>query len=136
MMTDILKQFNANELVSKNMPAWVELIQEYSSSSYDDEMLIDHITSQVWREAREHSEIPVFANIIQSVVLERLKNAIIGNAFKKQAPSRRLAVRDLLVENISWSLDKAETLLYIGDKVVNTKEDIISAVETLIAKSE
>ena len=136
MMTDILKPFNADELVSKNMPAWIELMQDYLSAAYDEEMLIDHIISEAWYKAREHEEIPVFANIIQSVVLERLKNAIIGHAFKKQTPSRRLAVRDLLFENIGWSLDKAQTLFYIGDEVVNSKEEIISAVETLIAKSE
>lgn len=136
MISDILKQFDASNLVSEHLPAWAELLKDYSSPSYDEEMLEDYIKAQVWREAREHSRMPVFANIIQSVVLERLKNAIIGNAFITQAPSKRLAVRDLLFEKIGWSIDKADTHFYIDDKTVGSKDEIISAIETLITKNQ
>lgn len=73
MLDQILNFIDYKNSTSNHLDGWLKALNHYDSSE------VDSIDEEVWETAREYDSAPNFGNIVQEVVLRKLKAAIIDS---------------------------------------------------------
>ena len=130
--------FDIEDNLSYSFDAWHKALAYYCD---DDVSNIDHdIKEMTWLRAREYDDMPDMGNIIQQVVLEKLKAAIIDKALE-EAQSNALEegnlaeIKSSFNDSISFFINCKDSHFIINQQHVNTFEAIEKAVDGLMEQT-
>ena len=112
--------FNVDAAVSEDFAGWLDaLINISGDAQYD-------IEEVVWARVRESEELPMIADTLQEVVLDRLKCAIINSVIETNPLNEE--VESYLDNEIQFEIANIGSSLFIGETMVTDHDSIKSAL--------
>ena len=128
-MGDYIDFFNIKVNMSSKIDDWHDTLEHYNDEA------LDSIVEDTWAIIKQQDEMPIMANVIQSVMLDKLQQAIIDSIMKDNGiATDDVQMRDKLEEFITYEACSYTSNLSIDGVEVAELEEVQAAVKKLVKK--
>lgn len=128
-MGDYIDFFDIKVNMSSKIDDWHETLEHYNDEA------LDCMVEDVWESIKQHDEMPIMANVIQEVMLNKLQSAIINSIIEENnIDEDDTDMRDKLEDAIVYDVESWTSSLTIDGVEVAKLDEVQAAVAKLVKK--